>query len=284
MTTAAQATDPIVDHGEGPAYDAVRDVLHWVDMLAGDVLALAGDGTISRQHVDTVAAVWRPRTGGGAVVAGEHSFVLLEPDGSVEERVPVFDRPLIRMNDGGCDPQGRFYCGTMAYDETVGAGTVYRMDVDRSIHEVFGDVTVSNGLVWSLDGSKAFYIDTPTGRIDVFDFDGDAGTFHDRRPAVVIDTARGFPDGMTIDSDGGLWVALWSGSAVHCYTPDGELTDVIELPATRVTACTFGGPDLDRLYITTSRQGVPLDAEPLAGALFVAEPGVHGLPALPFAG
>jgi sugar lactone lactonase YvrE len=190
----------------------------------------------------------------------------------------------MRMNEGGCDPQGRFYCGSMAYSEKPGAGTVYRLDTDGSVHTVLSEVTISNGIVWSLDGSQVYYIDTPTHRVDVFDFDAAAGTFHNRRPVVHIDPSLGSPDGMTIDAEGGLWVALWGGRAVHRYTPDGVLDAVIEVPASQVTACAFGGPDLDRLYITTSRRDIDPAAEPQAGALFVVTPDVHGIPVLIYGG
>jgi sugar lactone lactonase YvrE len=196
----------------------------------------------------------------------------------------VFGDAAVRMNDGGCDPQGRFYCGSMAYAETPGAGSLYRLDLDGSVATVLTDVTISNGLTWSIDGSQAYYIDTPTHRVDVFDFDALAGTFSNRRPLVEIDAALGSPDGLTIDAEGNIWVALWAGGAVHRYSPDGVLTDVVAIPASQVTACAFGGPSLDRLYITTSRRDIDMTREPHAGALFMTRPDVGGIPVLPFAG
>jgi sugar lactone lactonase YvrE len=287
MTHAEQVTDPIVEHGEGPVYDPSTGLMHWVDMLAGDVLSMDAVGAISKLHVGTVAAVWRPRTQGGGVVGVERGFALVDADGSVHPLPEVFTDSGLRMNEGGCDPQGRFYCGSMAYAETPGAGTLYRLDPDGSVTPVLTDVTISNGIVWTGSGDTGelvYYIDTPTHRIDVFDFDPAAATLHDRRPAVEIDPALGSPDGMTIDAEGGLWVALWGGGAVHRYSPDGELTDVIAVPATQVTACAFGGPALDQLYITTSRRDVSAAREPLAGALFMARPDVGGIPVLPFSG
>ncbi|MQA86719.1 MAG: SMP-30/gluconolactonase/LRE family protein [Streptosporangiales bacterium] len=285
MLGVEQVTEPLAEHGEGPVWDAANNVLYWVDMLAGDILSLPAGGVVARAHVSKVAAVVRPRRQGGLVVAVENGFAVIDP-GQREPRIvaEVFHDPAIRMNEGGCDPQGRFYCGSMAYDRTPGLGTVYRLDPDGSVHVVLEDVTISNGLAWSLDGGTVYYVDTPTRRIDAFDFDAATGTFANRRPAVHVEDTDGRPDGMTIDAEGCLWVALFGGSAVRRYTPDGKVDTVIELPVSQVTACTFGGPGLDELYITTSRQGLPPGVQPDAGALFRARPGVRGVPALDFAG
>ena len=169
----------------------------------------------------------------------------------------------------------------MAYDETPGAGSMYRLGVDGTVDTVFSDVTISNGLAWTADASRAFYNDTPTGRVDMFDSGPDGQLTH-RRPFVHIDSQHGSPDGLTVDAQGGVWVALWGGHAVHHYSASGELDEVVEVPAKSVTACTFGGDQLDQLYITTS-QNLD-DGNPLAGALFRYQPGVPGLPALSFAG
>jgi sugar lactone lactonase YvrE len=280
---AEQLTERVAHHGEGPVWDASTGRLHFVDMLAGDLLTLRTDGAVERQHVGDVAAVWRPRTGGGGVVGVERGFALISPEGDVTTLPAVFTDPAIRMNEGGCDPQGRFYCGTMAYAETPGAGTVYRLDPDGTVETVLTGVSISNGIVWSLDGGTVYYIDSPTRQVAAFDFS--TGTrFGARRTVVEIEVPGASPDGMTIDAEGHLWVALWAGSAVHRYSPQGVLEDVIELPATQVTACAFGGADLDTLYITTSRQGLAADEQPGAGCLFAAVPGVRGAPVRPFAG
>lgn len=282
MLDVEMVTDAVAYHGEGPVWDG--GVLHFVDMLAGDVLSLAPDGELTRRHLGKVVATVRPRRAGGLVLALERAFAVLDP-GAQRPRVvaEAFDDESVRMNDGGCDPQGRFYCGSMAYDASPGRGTLYRLDPDGSVHVVLSGVSISNGLAWSPDGGTVYYIDTPTNRVDAFDFDAEAGTFANRRTVVEIPPEAGHPDGMTVDAEGGLWVALWDGSAVHRYTPDGTLDEVVRLPVRRVTACAFGGPDLDQLYITTSRQDLS-DPEPEAGALFRTVPGVRGMPTLPFAG
>jgi sugar lactone lactonase YvrE len=282
---ATQVTEPCTEHGEGPFWDAVGERLLLVDMLLGAVVAAGADGTTHRYELGGVAAALRARRSGGFVVARERGFQLyaadFTPDGAY---VGAFDDAAIRMNDGGCDPQGRFYCGTMAYDETPGAGTIYRLDVDLTVHPVLSGVTISNGLQWSADGLRAYYNDTPTARIDRFAFDGATGTFADRQPFVTLDGQHGQPDGMAMDDEGGVWIALWGGGAVHRYDPSGALSEVIEVPAHQVTACTFGGADLSTLYITTSREGLGDKAEPAAGAVFSASPGVRGAVVHEFAG
>jgi sugar lactone lactonase YvrE len=286
VATAEQVTEVCTHHGEGPVWDADAGLLRWVDMLAGDVLSLSpGDGTISRLRVGKVAAALRPRRRGGLVIAVERGFALIDPGSSEPRLLPeVWHDPSARMNDGGCDPRGRFYCGSMAYDGTPGRGALYRLDPDGAVQTVLAGVTISNGLAWSRDGTTVFYIDSPTQRVDAFDFDPDTGTFSGRRPVIEIPPEHGMPDGMTIDADGGLWVALWGGGAVHRYTPRGRLDAVVDLPVRQVTACAFGGDALDELYITTSRVGVPDGTQATAGALFQAHPGVVGLPAATFAG
>lgn len=278
-----QITDRIVFHGEGPCWSAGWGGLRWVDMLAGDILELAADGSVARRNVGSVAAAVRPRTGGGAVIAVERGFRLEAPDGSLSPVIEVWDDPGVRMNEGGCDPDGRFYCGSMAYDRRRGGAALYRLDPDHSVHRVLDGVTISNGLDWSPDGAQAYYVDTETGRIDAFDDDRGAG-LSNRRPFVRIDAADGRPDGLTVDADGGVWVALNGGGAVRRYAPDGSLDLVIPTPTPHVTACTFGGAELRTLYITTSREMVGEGEDPIAGALLACEPGGTGRPARPFAG
>jgi sugar lactone lactonase YvrE len=285
VSDVVQATDPLVEHGEGPIWDGRAGCLHWVDMLAGDVMSWEPpDGPIKRRHVATVAAAIRPRRAGGLVVATEHGFALLGADSDgVLPLVDAFDDPSLRMNDGGCDPQGRFYCGSMAYDFAPGRASLYQLDTDHVVHVALRGVTISNGLVWSLDGSTVYYIDTPTQRVDAFDFDATAGTFSERRTVVEIPTSDGEPDGMTIDVDGYLWVAMFGGAAVRRYSPQGRLDGVVDLPVSQVSSCAFGGANLDELYITTSREGQG-EREPQAGALFMSRAGVRGVPVREYAG
>jgi sugar lactone lactonase YvrE len=280
---AEQVTGPVAYHGEGPVWSERWGGLRWVDMLAGDVLSLADDGTIDRRHVDNVAAVIRPRRQGGAVIGVERGFALEEADGTLTHLGELWSDTNVRMNEGGCDPDGRFYCGSMAHDERPGAGALYRLDPDDSVHVVLENVTISNGLEWSPDGSRAYYNDSPTQRIDVFDYDSESG-LSGRRPFAEVPAEAGAPDGLTVDEEGGVWVALYGGGSVRRYTPEGMLDEVIEVPAKQVTACTFGGSGLDQLFITTSREDLKPSEDPLAGSLFRAAVGVGGLPVREFVG
>lgn len=280
---AEQVTDPVAHHGEGPVWSPRWGGLAFVDMLAGDVLTLADDGTVRRRHVGTVAAAIRPRTTGGAVIGVERGFALEDADGTLTTLEPLWTHDRVRMNEGGCDPQGRFWCGSMAHDQEPGAAALYRLDPDGSVHVALERVTVSNGLEWSPDGSLAYYDDTATFQVYVFDHDPVAG-LSGRRTFVDLRGEGLRPDGLTVDAEGGVWVALSNGGAVRRYTAEGALDVVVELPVTKVTACTFGGDGLDQLFVTTSREGLEAGAQPMAGALFRAEPGVRGLPVREFAG
>ena len=278
-----QVTGPVAYHAEGPVWSERWGGLRWVDMLAGDVLSLADDGAIGRRHVGSVAAAIRPRSWGGAVIGVERGFALEDADGAIAYLDELWTDDSVRMNEGGCDPDGRFYCGAMAYDQRPGAASLYRLDPDLSVRAVVEGVTISNGLEWSPDGSRAYYNDTATYRIDVFDYDGEAG-LTGRRPFVDLSDEEKRPDGLTVDEQGGVWTALSNGGAVRRYTLDGVLDEVVEVPARKVTACTFGGPSLNELFITTSREGIEPDEDPLAGSLFRATAGVRGLPVREFAG
>jgi sugar lactone lactonase YvrE len=275
-----QVTAPLAYHAEGPVWSERWGGLRWVDMLAGDVLALAPDGSVSRRHVGSIAAALRPRSQDGAVIGVERGFALEDADGRLTQLEELWGDETVRMNEGACDPDGRFYCGSMAYDKRVGAAALYRLNADRSVDVVLEGVTISNGLDWSPDGSLAYYNDTATGQVDVFDYSREDGLTNRRR---FVDTGAR-PDGLTVDAEGGVWVALSNGGAVRRYTPDGVLDAVVELPVTKVTACTFGGPRLDMLFITTSREDLPEGVEPQAGSLFRAMPGVTGQAVREFAG
>lgn len=280
---AEQLTDPVAYHGEGPVWSESWGGLRWVDMLAGDVLSLREDGTIGRRHVGRVAAVLRPRRQGGAIIAVERGFALEDAQAELTFLPELWSDAGVRMNEGGCDPDGRFYAGSMAYDERPGAAALYRLDPDGAVRRVLEGVTISNGLEWSPDGSLAYYIDTPTHRIDLFDYAYASG-LTGRRPFVDLSSEGLGPDGLTVDREGGVWVALSNGSAVRRYTAEGELDEVVEVPVRKVTACTFGGSRLDQLFITTSREGVPAGEDLLAGSLFRTTVGELGRPVREFAG
>ncbi|WP_308466166.1 SMP-30/gluconolactonase/LRE family protein [Rathayibacter soli] len=277
---AEQITPPVTWHGEGPFWDRVGQRMLVVDMLAGAVVDLTSQPQPVRHDVGSpVAAVIRRRAASGFIVATEHGFSHFDEEFSLERRLPdMLADPAIRLNEGGCDPRGRFFCGTMAYDEAPGAASLYRLEADGSTSIALTGITISNGLQWSHDGAHAYYVDTPTRRVDVFDFDPVDGSFHGRRPFVEFsDEVAGAPDGMAIDAEGGLWVALWGGGAVRRYDATGILSEIVEVPGVMHTsAAAFGGPALDTLYVTSSRQHLADDAEPQAGAVFAVRPGVRG--------
>lgn len=284
MTRATRLTEPIAGLGEGPYWDADSQQLIMVDLLRGDLLTISSDGGVDRQHVSDIVSVLRRRADGGFVIGVERGFAFLDDDlAPVGEPIPAFADPQLRMNDGGCDPQGRFYVGSMSYAEATGAGRLYRLDPDGSVSTVLDSVSVSNGIHWSADGQRVFYNDTPTNQVTLFDFDAGTGTLHDPRPFVSF-TGPGSPDGMAIDVEDGIWVPLWGGSAVQRYDADGNLSEVVELPASKVTACAFGGPDRRRLHITTASVDLSPDEEPEAGAVFTVETGVTGATPYAFAG
>lgn len=279
---AEQCTDPVAYHGEGPVWSPAWGGLRWVDMLAGDILSLTASGSVTRRHVGTIAAALRPRQGGGAVIGVERGFCLEEADGTLTRLSDVWTDAGVRMNEGACDPDGRFYCGSMAYDQRPGAAALYRLDPDRSVHQVVHGVSISNGLDWSPDGSLAYYNDTATHSVAVFDYDRDAGLTGRRTFLRLPDDEQ--PDGLTVDAEGGVWVAVNGAGEVRRYSPEGRPDGLVQVASRQVTACTFGGPDLNQLYITTSRENLQPGDDPLAGSLFRADLEVAGQAVRGFAG
>ncbi|MDT9699570.1 SMP-30/gluconolactonase/LRE family protein [Streptomyces sp. P17] len=267
--------------GEGPTWDPVTGRLIWIDILGSrvhtyDPSSGRRTGRTTDQHVGAV----KPRANGGLVLNLRDGVAVLDPDGSFRwlHHEPV---PGRRANDAAVAPDGSLWAGTMRYDEAPGGGTLSRIGSDGSVTAVLDDVAVSNGTGWSPDGRRMYYIDSPTRRVDVFDH-ADGAVTH-RRPLTEIEDGAGFPDGLTVDADGCVWVALWDGGAVRRYTPDGRLDREITLPTPRITACAFGGADLTDLYITTARVGLEAP-HPVAGSLLVVPGAGKGLPQQPFAG
>lgn len=280
MLRAEQVTDAITYHGEGPCWSDSWGGLRWVDLLAGDLLTLGEDGEVRRLHVGDVAAFVRPRTRGGYVVGLERGIGLADgPDVPPTPLPELWSDPGVRMNEGGCDPSGALYAGSMAYDAAPGGGRLYRITPDGAATVVLDAVTISNGIDFSPDGTRAYYDDTATGRTDVLDVVD--GRLTGRRPFVGGDGEN--PDGLVVDSAGNVWVALNGAGLVRCVSPAGEVLAEVGLPARLVTACTLGGPTLQDLYVTTSRENLD-DPEPEAGALFRVRVEVPGRPVLPFAG
>jgi sugar lactone lactonase YvrE len=279
---ADQLTGPELYHGEGPVWSADWGGLRCVDLLAGDVVLLEDNegADLNRVHVGQVAAALRPTPSGGFVVGVERGIALYDAKFRRLDERAFWQRDDVRMNDGGTDPFGNFYIGSMAYDSSPGQGQLYRVTPELMWTVVLESVSISNGFCPSPDGRLAYYVDSPTQCVDVFDMDEVQG-LSDRRTVAHIPEEWGSPDGLTVDNEGSIWVALWGGARVVRIRPDGRVDGTIELPVSQVSACTFGGPDLDRLYMTTSRMG-PGELELEAGAIFTCTPGVTGLPAALF--
>jgi sugar lactone lactonase YvrE len=281
MMRAEQITGPVAHHGEGAVWARAWGGLKWVDMLRGDVLTLRADGSIHRLATGSpVAAMIRPRTTGGYVVVTERRFTLWRNDALEWASEPLWVDNR-RFNEGTCDPDGRIVCGSMAYDGSSGVGEVWQLSPNRGLTRLFGGSTISNGAGFTADGARMFYVDTPTRRVDVFDYDG---SLHDRRTFVRVPEEHGNPDGLWVDTEDGIWLALYGGSAVHHYDATGTLVDIVELPVTNVTSCTFGGDDFSTLYITTSRESLGPADQPSAGSIFQVGTGVTGTVTRAFAG
>lgn len=285
VVDASVALDARAELLEGPVWDPAAACLYFVDILAGRVHRFDPATNVCRAYeigasVVSVGAVALTDSN-DLVLAVRDGFARLNPaTGAVSHIAGVeADRPNQRMNDGKCDPAGRFWAGTMALDETPGAGSVYRLDRGGCVQTMLGGVTISNGLDWSADARAMYYIDSPTRRVDVFDFDLASGAIAHRRPFVRIPDDHGIPDGLTIDADGCVWVALWRGGAVHRYTPDASLDAIVRVPTSCPTSCAFGGPDLRDLFITTAAMELSdreREEQPTAGGLFRCRPGVAG--------
>lgn len=259
--------------GEGPCWDERTGTLLWVDIPAGLVHRLdPADGSHESIDVGQPVGAAVPRASGGLALAVRDGFAVHDGELTVVAPVTAAEPAGNRMNDGACDRAGRFFAGTMAHDDTPGAGSLYRLDPDRRAERILDGVTISNGIGWSPDERLLYYVDTLTDRVDVFDYDPATGQVADRRLFAVLPS----PDGLTVDASGHVWVALWGGGKVVRLRPDGQLDLTVEMPATNVTSCAFGGPDLDILYVTTAWDGRT------GGELWQRRTSFTGLPANPY--
>ncbi|MEV6007830.1 SMP-30/gluconolactonase/LRE family protein [Streptomyces sp. NPDC051976] len=293
VLTAVPASDTVDELGEGPRRDPRTGELLWVDIPAGTVHRghRAGEriartatyqvGTAAGGMVGAVAPL--PDPGAGWLVAAHDAICHLAEDGTVRVLSRPEARRGTRFNDGACDPQGRFWIGSMGRPPQHGSGRLLRVELDGSVTTVLTSVTIANGIGWSPDGRQTYFIDTATRRLDVLSL-GPRGEATELRTLVVFPSEHGVPDGLDVDEEGCVWVALWDGWAVHRYSPRGELLTVVETPVRRPTACCFLG---DTLVITTARDGLTdadLRAQPDAGKLLTAKVGVHAPAARPYLG
>jgi sugar lactone lactonase YvrE len=275
--------------GEGCIWDYKRQRLLFVDIEKCRVYIYDPEKRHLR-HIDVGQRVGTvvPSQDGKLVVALEKSVAELDP---ATERLEIVaeiekDVPGNRFNDGKCDPAGRFWVGTVVEDMSQPRAGLYRVDSDYSVKQMLAGVTNSNGIVWSLDQTKLYYIDSGTRRVVSFDYDLASGDIENRRPVVELPASMGLPDGMTIDAEGKLWVALFGGAAVTRWDPEnGRLIDLYPIPAKHVTSCAFGGENLDELYVTTAQflmTAADITAYPQSGGLFRLKLKTRGVPCFEF--
>ena len=291
MLTAELVLDAKVLLGEGPWWNARSGQLYWVD-IEGCAIHVFDPATSQDRKIDVGQMVGCVvgRKSGGVALALQHGFYHLDLD--TEKLTPLVDPeshlPDNRFNDGKCDSRGRFWAGTTRINHDEPAGFLYMLDADLNVHRRLDDVWISNGLAWSKDDRTMYFIDSPTADVVAFDFHGPSGEIGNERLVIEIPEGGGSPDGMTIDEEGMLWIALWDGWRVIRVNPEnGAIIDEIKLPVARPTSCCFGGANLDELYITTASTRLPaeeLAKQPLAGGLFRCKPGVKGLPMVEFVG
>jgi sugar lactone lactonase YvrE len=268
--------------GEGPVW--VGDALVWVDIEAGSVHRFdPATGLDQSTSVGTGVGAAAPRRGGGLVLAVREGFAAWRDD-ELKTIAVVHDDPGLRMNDGKVDPAGRFWAGSMADDEREGAGTLFRLDPDLSVRVMLGGLTISNGMDWSEDARTMYFIDSGAGSVDVLDFDVSSSAIANRRPLTRIPEELGLPDGMTLDAEGCLWVAIWGSGEVWRFAPDEHPLAVVEVPAANPTSCAFGGMDLETLFVTSAADTDNGPAAPPAGGVFSCRPAVRGRLANRFGG
>jgi sugar lactone lactonase YvrE len=273
--------------GEAPHWDAAEGCLVWVDILSGVVFVTAASGeTRASFEIGHAVGSAMPAADGGWLLADALGFARLAPDGRTTRLLDLLaDRPAMRFNDAKCDPMGRAWAGTLEDGQAPGSGTLYRLDPGPVATPVLHGLTVSNGLGWSPDARTMWFADSGDRFVRGFDYELEGGRLGTARRAIELRETEGVADGLCVDDEGYVWVGLWGGGALHRYAPDGRLDTIVRVPAGQVTSCAFGGPGRSTLFITTARTGLTAEAlrlEPLAGGLFVVEPGVSGPPATPW--
>lgn len=254
--------------GEGPRWDAPRRRLLWVD-IEGKALHVWDGATDRAVEVGARVGAAAPTADASVLLALADRLALLDGAGNLSDLAPIPHGADFRLNDGVCDDRGRLWVGSMRLDEAPDEAALYRYDGNELVTVLTG-VSLSNGIGWSPDRTLMYYVDSPTQRIDVFDYDGEVSN---RRTFVTVDAADGTPDGLAVDDEGGVWLSLWGGSSVRRYDPAGRLDATVEVAAERVTASCFGGADGRTMFITTAAPD---------GRLYVCEPGVSGPPAASF--
>ena len=276
--------------GEGPAWDSKTQTLYWVDILEKRIYA----GTRIIAQLDDLIGCLAPCKNGNLILGTRLGFADLNPFDHTQGRpdtvqltflATLDELPTNRMNDGKCDPSGRFLAGTMDMNEKEASGSFYSFD-GKNVTRLLDGIRISNGLTWSVDHKTFYYIDTPTRVVKAFDYDLATGQIANPRVTVRVPESLGWPDGMTSDTNGNLWIAIWGGAQVTKWNPStGELLEQISVPALHTSACVFGGKDMNELYVTSARVGMSeadLKRYPLSGGLFKVITSVAGMPTFEF--
>jgi sugar lactone lactonase YvrE len=274
--------------GEGPVWVTREAALYWLDIKGRTIFRLAEDGELSRWPTPFRVGSIAPRVGGGFIAGTDQGIAEIDLSTGLLHILfnPEEDRPNNRFNDGKVDRSGRLWAGTMDDQERQASGTLYRFDADLRWIAVDEDYRVTNGPAFSPDGRLMYHNDSARQVTYVFDLDRE-GNATNRRSFLRFAEGDGYPDGMTVDAEGCLWVAFWDGACVRRFSPDAELIETAEMPVARPTSCAFGGPNLDRLYITSASidlDETALKMQPNAGGLFMVTPGVQGIADVPFVG
>jgi sugar lactone lactonase YvrE len=274
--------------GEGPVWIEESGELLRVDITAGLVHRWSpATGAVTTTAVGDCVSAAIPRRSGGLVVALRHAVESWGSDGRHVLGVLEPERAANRCNDAACDAAGRLWVGTMSTRREPGTAALHRIRPGEPPEAVMRGTTISNGLGWSPEGDRMYFVDSPTQRVDVLAFDPDSGELGDRRPLIGIPAREGLPDGLAVDAEGAIWLCLFGGGQVRRYAPDGRLLAVAHLPASNPTSAAFGGADGMTLFVTSARHRLSparRAAEPLAGAVFALRPGVRGVPTGCFAG
>jgi sugar lactone lactonase YvrE len=284
----------VLDHkcllGEGPVWDPDKRTISWVDILEGEIHEF---DTAQKSHriipvyqmIGSIALC----TNGNYIAALQNGFVSIDREsGEIKEVIdPESHLPGNRFNDGKCDPAGRFWAGSMSLSENTNSGSLYQLENNYSCIKRMEGLTISNGLAWSIDHRTLYFIDTPTFEVIAFDYDKKTGSIANKRRVIEIEKKDGYPDGMTIDTAGMLWIAHWDGWQVTRWNPEnGRKIGKLVLPVAKITSCVFGGENLGDLYISSAKRGLDkneLETQPLAGSLFIwADCGFNGVPAFVF--
>jgi sugar lactone lactonase YvrE len=286
MTYEITAPYPHRDHlGEGPHWDAASGRLIWVDLHAGFIRSMDPDrGELESTEIGDPTNFAIPTAGGATVVGRYHTVEVVDGSGSTVVATVDPDEDDLRINDGKCDAAGRLVFGTMSMTRRIGFSSLYSLTPGGALSVLADGVSLSNGIGFDAAGERLYHVDSDAQAILVHDYDLDTGAATNRREFASIPKETGLPDGLAVDVDGGVWVALMWGGTLHRYAPDGSLTEVVETPLYCPTSVAFGGPDLRTLFVTSSSwlKDDPKENPELCGALLVLEPGVAGVPAHTF--